>query len=381
MRNLTWLAALAMLALVGCTSMDQRSDEPERKPLLAISSPLDITRKWATDTGEGTNNKDIKLLLVKDHNRLYTVDACGKVIAINENTGIEEWTLNLKAPVSAGPAVAEGKLVVGTNDGRVIAVDLKECKVAWSSKTSSEILAAPKISGTEVFVHTMDGGLSAFSLIDGRQLWRFTHNLPPLMLRRSSTPEVSGDLVVAGFANGKLLAMQKNDGTVTWTQDISNPKGTTDLQRMVDISADPVIHGDRVYAASYQGNIAALTISNGQVIWERGVPSFSGFIVDHDLIYVASTSGDVVALDAQSGSTYWQQNELQGRYLSKPAAMDKYVVVADDDGNIFWLDKTNGKIVARQELDKDGIEATPIVHNNIVYILGRSGELVALEVV
>ena len=147
------------------------------------------------------------------------------------------------------------------------------------------------------------------------------HNLPPLMLRRSSTPDVKNDLVIAGFANGKLLAMQKNDGSVTWTQDISHPKGTTDLQRMVDISADPLVQDERVYAASYQGNIAALTITNGNIIWERAVPSYAGFVADHNLLYVASTNGDVVALETQNGSTYWLQTVLQGRRLSKPAIM------------------------------------------------------------
>lgn len=379
-KNLTWLAAIAMLTLVGCTSMDQRSDEPEKKPLVAFESPLPVTKKWANDTGAGTDNKDLKLLLVQNNNRLYTVDACGKVIAINEQNGQTDWFLNLKAPISAGPAISEDKLVVGTSNGKVIAVDLKQGKVAWISNTTSEVLAAPKISGNEVFIHTMDGGLSALGLNDGRQLWRFSHNLPPLMLRRSSTPEVNNDLVIAGFANGKLLAMQKNDGSVIWSQDISHPKGTTDLQRMIDISADPLVQGDRVYAASYQGNIAALTMSNGNVVWERAIPSYAGFIGDPTLIYVAATNGDVVALESQNGATYWLQTDLQGRRLSKPALMGKYLVVADDDGIIHWLDKSTGKMVGRYEIDRQGVEATPIVNNNIVYILGRSGELVALEV-
>lgn len=375
-----WLAAIAMLAMAGCTQIDQRSDEPERKPLVAIEGPINVVAKWKNDTGDGTKRKDLKLLLAQDYDTLYTADATGKVVAINAQNGQQKWEINLRAPISAGPAVGEGKIVLGTSDGRVIALEQSNGKTAWISKASSEILAAPKISGNEVFVHTMDGGLSALSLSDGRQLWRFSHNLPPLMLRRSSSPAVKNDLVIAGFANGKLLAMQKNDGAVAWTHDVSHPKGTTDLQRMVDISADPVVAGDRVYAASYQGNIAAVTATNGQVLWERGVPSYAGFVVDQNLIFVAATNGDVVALDTQNGATYWLQNELQGRRLSKPAIMGKYLIVADDDGNIHWIDKENGKIIGRYELDKDGIEAAPIVRNNTVYVLGNGGELVALEV-
>ncbi len=375
-----WLATLLMLALVGCTEIDRRSDQPDKKPLVALQSQISTHSKWTVRAGEGTHRKDIKLLLVKSGDRLYTVDYKGTVIALEPETGIIKWQLDLKAPVSAGPAVAEGKLVVGTSDGIVIALDLSTAKVLWRSNSTSEILAAPKIAGDVVYIHTMDGGLSALSLLDGRQLWRFTHNLPPLMLRRSSTPVVQDDAVIAGFANGKLLAMRKTDGTVMWSQDISSPKGTTDLQRMVDVTADPVIQGDRVYAASYQGNIVALTITNGHLIWERAVPSFAGFAADRNLIYVASTNGDIVALDVSNGATYWLQNELQGRRLTKPVIMGKYIVVGDEDGTVHWLDKTTGKIVGRFVIDSRGVEATPIVNNNIVYILGCSGKLVAIEV-
>lgn len=380
MRKVGWLSALAMLALVGCTQMEQRSDLPDKKALVAIDAPLTINKKWLSDTGNGTDSKDVKLLLVQNNKKLYVVDACGDLTVINETTGEKIWELSLKVPVSSGPAVAEDKLVVATSNGKVVAVDLVQHKVVWISNATSEILATPKIADDVVYIHTMDGGLSALSMLDGRQLWRFTHNLPPLMLRRSSSPVLQNDLLVAGFANGKLLGMNKNDGVVIWSQEISRPQGTTDLQRMIDISADPLIKDDKVYSASYQGNIAALSINNGNIIWERDVPSYAGFIIDKNLLYVPSTNGSIVALDIHGGTTYWVQTELEGRLLSKPALMGKYLVIADDDGNIYWLDKATGKIVGRYELDKEGVEATPVVNNNTVYILGRSGALIALEV-
>lgn len=381
-RNSVWLALLAAtsIALSGCSSMDQRDDMPQKKQLVAIEAPINISKKWHVDTGSGTKKKDVMLLLAKSKNELYTVDVCGKVVAIDIKTGKISWTLPLKAAVSAGPTVYEQRLVVGTSDAKVITVDLNSKKIAWISSTTSEILAAPAIYDDVVYIHTMDGGLSALSLIDGRQLWRYTHNLPPLMLRRSSSPIVVNDVVVAGFANGKLLAMQKNDGTVVWSQDISNPKGTTDLQRMVDISADPIAHGSNIYAASYQGNVVEVTLTNGHVVWERGIASYAGLVYADNMLFISATNGDVVALDAQNGATFWVQNELQGRRLTKPAVMGKYLILADDDGNIHWLDKANGKIVGRFELNKDGIVASPVVQNNTVYILGCSGELLALEV-
>lgn len=96
--------------------------------------------------------------------------------------------------------------------------------------------------------------------------------------------------------------------------------------------------------------------------------------------YVSETNGDIVALDIQNGATYWLQTDLQGRRLSKPAIMGKYLVIADEDGFVHWIDKSSGKLAGRFKVNSRGVEATPIVNNNIVYILGCSGKLVALEV-
>lgn len=113
-----------------------------------------------------------------------------------------------------------------------------------------------------------------------------------------------------------------------------------------------------IYAASYQGALAALDISNGHVNWNRDLSSYAGLAADNKLIYVSATNGDVVAVDIKTGATFWLQSALQGRILSKPAIMDKYIVLGDDDGYIHWLDKNSGNLLGRYQLDKNGVEAT-----------------------
>jgi len=368
------------LSLSACSQIEQKSDMPDKKVLSIIEAPLKIATKWSTSTGQGVGDKDLRLSLARAGKNLFTVDSAGNVMSINEATGAKNWQRSLNAPISAGPAVGDGKLFFGTSNGKIIAIEAETGSFAWSWGATSEILATPKITNNMVFIHTMDGGLSALSAIDGRQLWRFTYNLPSLVLRRASSPATYKDNIIAGFANGKLMSMHMADGSTDWSYDVAHPKGRNDLQRMVDISADPVVKGDVVYAASYQGSLTALTASTGQLKWERDLPSYAGLAIDNKLCYVAETKGDVVAVDSGNGATFWLQTELQGRRLSKPVIMGQNILVGDEDGFIHWLDKTSGKIVGRFQFDKEGVETAPIVHNNIVYILGRSGKLVALEV-
>lgn len=372
-------ASTALLCLTACGAMEQRPDMPPKKTLSAITAaPVRVHAKWEADTG-GVGRQDIKLSAARAADRLYTADAKGNIRAIASDNGTLIWAKNVQQPISAGPAVGEGKIAVGTTTGKVIALDLQG-NVLWTSNASSEILAAPQITRDMVLIHTMDGGLTAFSAVDGRQLWRFTHNLPTLMLRRSSTPIVVNDKIIAGFANGKLLLMRKQDGTVEWSYDVAHPKGRSDLQRIGDISADPVIKNGAIYAVSYQGNLVAIRVDNGQLLWERDLGSFAGFAVDDRLVYLADNTGNIYALDAFSGDTFWMQNALEGRRLCCPAIMGDRIIIGDEDGNVHWLAKTDGARLAGYKLDSKGIEATPVIHNDVAYILGRSGKLVALEV-
>ncbi len=67
-------------------------------------------------------------------------------------------------------------------------------------------------------------------------------------------------------------------------QDVTSPSGRTDIQRMVDISADPVVKDDLVYVVCYHGNLAAFTIKTGQLVWERKISSYAGIAVEKNNI-------------------------------------------------------------------------------------------------
>lgn len=377
MRNL--LATICCLLLVGCAPMEKRSDMPAKKPLVAVPQACTITKLWSTNTGAGSTRSDVKLLAVRNKDRAYTTDDKGIVSAIDIKTGEKIWSRDLHTNISAGPSVGSGILVLGTSNGKILALDL-EGNNLWQSQTSSEVLAAPTISDNMIVVHTMDGGLSAFSPTDGRQLWRYMHTLPPIMLRRSSSPVIVSDKIFAGFANGKVIALRKTDGSVEWSYDVAKPKGRTDLQRMGDISADPVVKNGVLYVVGYQGNLVAIGQESGQVLWERNLGSYSGIAVADDMVYLSGSTGNVYAIDADNGETYWLQEDLIGRHLSKPVAFGDYIIVADSDGLVHWLDKHNGARLGYQSVDKSGIEASPVVYDDNVYVLSRSGKLVALEV-
>lgn len=377
-----YLVFCLFLCLIACNSIEKKVALPNKKTLEEIVNPFQV-KKILDKKIISLKLDDIlnsSILLTKGKNQLFTADFNGNIVAVDLR-GKNIWKQSLKNSITAGPVLFENKIFVITSAAKLFCLDAVNGEILWDTAISSDSVAAPNISSNMVFVHTLDGGLSAISLQDGRQLWRISSVVPTITLRRASAPVVHGNYVIAGFANGKLFAINKENGTVLWAHNISNPKGRSELQRMTDISADPVILNNTVYAVSYQGNLTAIKLDTGELLWEKELSSYSGVVVDNYAVYISTVDGRVLALDNKTGTTFWVQDDLEGRNLSKPVIFNNYLVIGDQDGNLHFLDKLYGYIKGRVFLDTSGISISPLVVNeNQLYVLTNNGYLEILEI-
>jgi len=150
---------------------------------------------------------------------------------------------------------------------------------------------------------------------------------------------------------------------------------------MVDIDADPIVQGKAVYAVTYQGQVAALDLFSGEVIWRRDMSSHTGLGLGPENVYVTDESSHVWALNRSNSASMWRQAKLEARRVSPPAVFGQFVVVGDLDGYVHWLRRDDGQFAARVRIDSDGIVAAPVATAFAVYVYGSGGELAALQVV
>jgi len=182
-------------------------------------------------------------------------------------------------------------------------------------------------------------------------------------------------VVLCGFDNGKVVAMNASDGSVQWEVTVTPPHGRTELERLSDIDSSVIISGQDVYAVGFQGKVAMLALDTGQVWWSHEASSARGMSIDADTLYISTSDGEIIALRTRTGVELWRQNALLYRRLSAPGAMDEGVVLADFDGYVHWLDKTSGAIIARVRGGKTRVSTAPVVSGNLVAIINDRGQL------
>jgi outer membrane protein assembly factor BamB len=167
-------------------------------------------------------------------------------------------------------------------------------------------------------------------------------------------------VVYAGFAGGKLAAINLADGAVRWEATVALPRGTTELERVTDVIGRPVIAGREVCAVAYQGRIGCFSQASGQALWGREMSSTSGLALDARYAFVSDDKGAVHALDRSSGTSLWRQDKLHLRNLSAPLALGGAIAVADIQGYVHFLDRESGAFVGRVQTDGSPVSTNPV---------------------
>lgn len=379
MNKMISMLLLVCLGLTGCQSMEHRSGLPAKEPLDKLANALSIKPVWSKSVNRGVDKTDANLTVAEKNGRLYSVDAKGQLTVLELQTGKIVRQIQLNRTISAGIVLGDKQAFMADSNSQVLAVNLETGKVNWEKNVHAEVLALPTYSDGVLYVHGMNGSLQAINSNTGKSIYQYASSAPSLILRRAAEPVVTERYVLNGFANGKLAAINRHEGTSAWERVVGIPSGFSDLERMSDIGAAPLVVNQTVYVVSYRGSLMSMTLS-GELNWEKPFSSFSGLMLDNQVLYISDAEGVLWAIQGSTGNTLWKQEMLKGRFLTKPVFQSGYVVVADEDGLVHWFEAKTGLAKGRYQFDKKGVRATPRVKNHTLYILSQGGKMTALTI-
>ncbi|MGD8742028.1 MAG: outer membrane protein assembly factor BamB [Granulosicoccaceae bacterium] len=382
-----WLPLFAVL-LSGCSSLGETvsgyfSGKDNTTPpaqLVDFNAKATIDTVWQARAGSHSKKLYVRLLPSIDGNRLFAAGVKGRISAFDVRSGETLWQVDSELPVRGGPGSGEGLVLVGTADAEVVAFSQTDGSERWRARVSSEVLATPQIGKGVVVARSIDGRIFGLNAVDGKRLWIYDSKVPVLSLRGASAPVIDGNGLVAGLADGKLVALRLSDGVLIWESAISVPRGRTELERMVDIDAEPLIADGVVHAVTYQGNVATVALENGRGLWRREMSSSAGLAADKKFLFVTDENDAVWALDRRSGSSYWKQDKLYARKLTAPAVYKEYVIVGDLEGYIHVMSNRDGSFVARSRVGSAPIIAAPIIKGDTIFVSGSDGRVTALRI-
>jgi outer membrane protein assembly factor BamB len=366
------------LALGGCSWFGGPDVEPPAE-LVEFDPTAAITEVWSADIGKGPDRRFLRLAPVRHGDTLYVVDINGNVRALAQANGKERWHTDLGLEITGGVGFGDGLVLVASRKGVVVALDANQGGELWRAQAASEVLAPPAVGSGVVVVQSVDGKLTGLEGVTGKRLWILERSEPALSLRGTAAPVVLSDVVLSGFASGKIVAANIKSGQLLWEIPVAQPQGRSEIERLIDVDVPVLVSGRILLAAAYQGKIVAVNLESGRLLWSRELSTYSALAADADNVYVSDVRGHVVALDLRSGSTVWKQEKLARRRLSAPAVTGNAVAVADFDGYVHWLAREDGSFLARTRVANAAVLAAPIADGATLYVSAQNGNLAALR--
>ena len=382
------------------------------------NGPLD--KAWSVNVGKGSGRKGrIVAPPVIAGDSIFTVDASYKVSALSEATGKEIWTFKVEAVsrestrvgktsfidrlkdpltfadgdgsdkegVGGGVAFANDTVFVSSGLGKIVALNAQTGELIWARQTRVPLNSVPTVDNGRVFVISDDNELFALDASTGDVLWSYQGIIETASMLTAPAPAVVDDVVIAPFSSGELIALRVQNGGVLWQDSLSSTARLTPLASLNDISGGPAVADGYVIATAQSGVMTAFDLRTGQRIWSVPAGSLSIPLIAGDVVFSATTTGQVAALSKLDGTVLWLQqlenfkNEKKRKkrtVWTGPLLAGNRLLVASSEGDVTVLDPRSGDILKEMKVGS-GVFVPPVIANETVYILTDAAKLVAFK--
>lgn len=378
MRSVSLAGLLAMALLAGCSTTDT-FEQPA--PVPDISATVELESVWTMGVGEGHDEKFLYLAPLNAGDTLYAGSAEGEVWAVDPENGAVVWYQDLDEDISAGIGGDQDNLYLVTRDAQLKVLSRQDGTELWEQPLPNEALASPQSNGRIVVVQTIDGKVLAFDASSGDRAWQYDSNVPVLSLRAAASPLVGADMVLVSLANGKLMAISTENGQPIWQYEVGQPQGRTELERLVDVAAEPLILESAAMVVGYQGNLALVDLQSGQEIWSRKASSLQSPMIGDGNIFVAGANGDITAYRGNDRRELWVQDRLSWRQPTQPVVFGDYLLIGDYEGYIHMLSLEDGSLQGQLEFDDKGLRVPfQRLQNGNLLVYGNSGKMSVFKI-
>jgi outer membrane protein assembly factor BamB len=357
---------------------------------LALSSNQ-LQKVWSADIGEGSRSRlPLTAQPVLSGKSIFTLDTDAHLSAFSTD-GQKRWSVDVrditeKDPVISGGIAADGGFVyVTAGYDELLCVDSQKGDIKWRAKLTSPSRAAPTVIGGRVFVTTLSNSVLALNASDGKVEWEFAGIGQGTGLIGAASPAATTELVVPAFSSGEIYALRSGNGTVAWSDNLSNSLRLGGMTALSDIRGLPVIDENVVYAISFGGKFAAIDLNTGARLWQKDIAGAKTPWVSGNRLFVISSESQIVSLDKKTGAVLWvsqlarfkdKEDKTGPIVWTGPLMAGNRLMAFSSDGRVAEIDAEKGTLIREWNSGKD-VRISPIIAGGTLYILGEDGDLVA----
>jgi outer membrane protein assembly factor BamB len=277
------------------------------------------------------------------------------------------WSYTTSGPIAGRPAVADGRVFVGSSDDSVYGISLASPHHVWIRPTGGSVLSSPAVADGVVYIGSGDGYLYALSAATGKRRWRYRTG----QIGHSS-PAVVGHMVYIGASNGNMYGLWAS-GKGRWVTRLDGP-----------VQAGATVASGTVFVGTLKGTFYALSAVTGHIEWTYSAYHHGGIwstpVADGGLVYFGSGNCHVYALKASDGHPIWNM-PLNDWFQASPALADGVIYIGDmgqPTSHFYAIGASHAQYVRNLTIPQP-LASSPAVAHSTIYIGSQNGRLYAIS--
>ena len=353
------------------------------------------TKLWQASVAGSTNKQRLAASPVIADNRLFVVDTDAVVTALSADTGAPLWRVpigstdkDFKNSLFGGGAGVDGNVVYATSGaGDVAALNVADGSVIWKVKPAGPLRGAPTIAFGGVFVISQDNQIFALNAANGAVQWQATASMEPGSVFGAASPAAGQGTIVAGFSSGEVQAYRYENGRDLWEDALARTSMALSVSTLTDVDADPVVDRGRVFALGQGGRMASYELVTGQRSWEISIAGISTPYVVGEWVYAMTDDAKLLCVARSNGKVRWLQQLARFRVETDKKKKDPIrwtgpilaggrLIAVNSEGVLSEFSPTDGSLLSSTDF-KSSLSQTPVVANNILYVLADDGQITA----
>jgi len=329
----------------------------------------------------GSFSNEIKrnLFISSEDDLIFSPSSIDEISALNITNFGNSWIYSHEKKIISGLVTKNKKLFFVDHDGYLISLS-SQGDLEWKSFVG-EVYSPPLSFNNSIVVKTTNNKFISLNTQDGSVQWFYQSPVSPLPIRSWGEMSFSNGVIYSGISSGKVLAINANNGLLIWESSYSPPKGVTEIERSNDTTSKVIVDEFALYVVSSNGDLSAISIIDGSILWKRPLSSFAGLAMHENYLYITHNSGSIYCIDKNTQKVIWRNVDLMGRDVSRGFVYQNQLIVSDYEGYLHFINLANGIIDAQLKISNN-IVLEPILLNQIdkLFFMSISGDYVLISV-
>ncbi|MBR73109.1 MAG: pyrrolo-quinoline quinone [Rhodospirillaceae bacterium] len=351
---------------------------------------------WNTKFGSPSDTKtQILSTPVVAGEKIFATDSKGLIYSFSTDSGVLLWSYNPKpeyedkeSGFGGGLAYSRGRIFASTGFGEILALNAKTGQIIWRFNTGIPFRTAPVVADKKVFAISLDNQIWALDGRSGKKLWSHAGISEPAGLLGGASPAIAGDIVLVPYSSGEITALSIKNGRIIWSDALGNQNQlTSSISTFNDINGSPIIDRGLAFIISHGSHLVAIDLRSGSRVWEHDLAGVNTPWVAGDFLYVVTLEGEVVCLVRKTGKIRWvkslprhadPERKEESIKWSGPILINDRLLLTSSAGVAVVISPYDGRYLGRVVVP-DAISLPPIVADETIFVLTDQAKIYALR--